>query len=128
MPLTRNNPEVKMFQQINLVRSCLGILAFCCLSNPAFSGPILSNNFNGTGGVPTNWTQIRGVTGDVKETPHHLTITDSTGSSAGIASSLLSSVFDPQGVVTTSKAQINTINRAFRRRLRVKGLSPIPAT
>jgi hypothetical protein len=99
-----------MFQRMSLVRSCLGILALCGLSSPAFSAQILFDNFNGTGGVPTNWMQILGASGDIKEKPHNLTITDSTGHSAGIASILPSSVFNPQGVVTTNQAQINSVN------------------
>ncbi len=47
-----------------------------------------NDNFNGTGRVPVNWTQILGVAGNVVETPHNLTITDSTGDYTGIASTL----------------------------------------
>jgi hypothetical protein len=71
-------------------------------------GPILSDNFNGTGGVPKNWTQILGHAGDIQEKPHALTITDSTGGSAGIAS--VASGFNPQKVVTTDQVQINGVN------------------
>jgi hypothetical protein len=99
-----------MFQRIGLVRHCLVTLAFCGLSSPAFSGEILFDDFNGTGGVPKNWMQILGKSGDVKEKPHDLTITDSTGKFAGIASTLPSSAFNPQGVVTTAQAQINSVS------------------
>jgi hypothetical protein len=37
------------------------------LSRPAATLPILSDNFNGTGGVPKNWRQILGAAGDVTE-------------------------------------------------------------
>jgi hypothetical protein len=99
-----------MFQRMRRILPCLGILALCGLSSPAFSGQILQDNFNGTGGVPKNWEQILGSSGAVVEKPHDLTITDSTGTSAGIASILPSSVFDPRGVVTTNQAQINSVN------------------
>ena len=54
--------------------------------------------------------QILGSAGAVVEKPHNLTITDATGTSAGIASTLPSSVFDPHAVVTTNQAQINSVN------------------
>jgi hypothetical protein len=99
-----------MFQWMRRIRPCLGILALGGLSSPAFGGQILQDNFNGTGGVPKNWVQILGSSGAVVEKPHNLTITDSTGSSAGITSTLPSSVFDPHAVVTTNQAQINSVN------------------
>jgi hypothetical protein len=99
-----------MFQQISFDRTCLGTLALGSLSRPALGGQILNDDFNGTGGVPKNWIQILGPSGAVVENPGNLTITDSNGSTAGIASSLSSSVFDPQGVETTSQAQINSVN------------------
>jgi hypothetical protein len=99
-----------MFQQISFDRTCLGTLALGSLSSPALGGQILQDDFNGTGGVPKNWIQILGPSGAVVEKPGNLTITDSKGSTAGIASSLPSSVFNPQGVVTTSQAQINSVN------------------
>jgi hypothetical protein len=78
-------------------------------SRRAFTAPILSDDFNGTGGVPKNWTQILGAPGDVVEKVHNLTITDSTGKQAGIASNPSKSVpFDPQGVTTTITAVINS--------------------
>jgi hypothetical protein len=99
-----------MLQQISLDRTCLGTLDLGRFSRPAPGGQILLDDFNGTGGVPKNWIQILGPSGAVVEKPGNLTITDSTGSTAGIASSLPSSVFDPRGVVTTSQAQINSVN------------------
>jgi hypothetical protein len=81
-----------MYQRMSLVRSCLGILALCCLTSPAFSGQILFDAFNGTGGVPKNWIQVLGAPGDITERPHDLTITDSTGQSAGLA--CLTALFD----------------------------------
>ena len=70
----------------------------------------VSDKFNGTGGVPENWAQILGATGDIQEKPQDLSITDSTGQSAGIASILATSSFDPRGVVTTIVAQVNGVN------------------
>jgi hypothetical protein len=99
-----------MSQRTYLIRSCLGLLALCCLASPAPGGQILSDNFNGTGDVPKNWQQILGASGDIKEKPQDLAITDSTGGSAGIVSSLSTSVFNPQSVVTTSQVQINSVN------------------
>jgi hypothetical protein len=80
------------------------------LSSPAATGQILFDNFPGTGHVPKNWMQILGQNGDIKEMPKNLTITDSTGNFAGIASTLPSSVFSPLGVATTSTAVINKVN------------------
>jgi hypothetical protein len=99
-----------MLQRMSPVQSGLGKPAGGGLSRPASSGQILFDDFNGTGGVPTNWVQILGAAGDIEETPHNLTITDSTGNYAGIASSLPTSVFNPQGVVTTNQAQINSVS------------------
>ena len=80
------------------------------LLSRAATGAILSDNFNGTGGVPKNWQQILGAAGNISERPGNLTITDSTGTSAGMVSILPSSVFNPQGLVTTSQAQIKGVN------------------
>jgi hypothetical protein len=98
-----------MFQQISLDPTRLGTLALGSLSSPALGGQILNDDFNGTGGVPKNWVQILGATGDVTEKPQNLTMTDSTESSAGIAS-LVSLVVKPQEVMTTSTVQINNVN------------------
>jgi hypothetical protein len=99
-----------MLQQMSRVQSGLDIQALGGLSSQASSGQILFDDFNGTGGVPKNWVQIPGAPGDVEEKPHDLTITDSTGKSTGIVSTLSTSVFNPQGVVTTIQAQINSVN------------------
>ncbi len=80
------------------------------LLSRAATGAILSDNFKGTGGVPQNWQQIFGAAGNISERPGDLTITDSTGTSAGMVSILPSSDFNPQGVVTTSQAQIKGVN------------------
>ena len=80
------------------------------LSRPASTGQILFENFNGTGGVPTHWNQFEGQPGDVVEKRHNLTITDSTGNSAGIASTAKTVPFNPVGVKTTNVAQINSLN------------------
>jgi hypothetical protein len=76
---------------------------------PRRGGPqTFSDSFNGSGGVPKNWTQILGAAGDITEKPQNVTINDSTGHSAGIASSTFA--FNPVGVITTSTAQINSVN------------------
>jgi hypothetical protein len=64
-------------------------------------------------GVPKNWMLFSGAAGDINEMPKDLTLTDSTGDSAGIYSTLPSSVFNPETVATTMQAQI-------------KGVSPSP--
>ena len=92
-----------MFQQISIDWARSSTLPLGSLSSPALGGQMLNDDFNGTGGVHMNWIQILGPSGAVVEKPHNLTITDSTGSTAGIASSLPSSVFNPEGVVTTSQ-------------------------
>jgi hypothetical protein len=80
------------------------------LSRSASTGPILVDHFNGKGGIPTNWKQFAGQPGDVVEKLHNLTITDSTGNSAGIASTAKTVPFNPVGVKTTIVAQINSVN------------------
>ena len=65
-----------------------------------------SDPFNGSGGVPKNWMQILGAAGDITEKPHDLMIKDSTGQSAGIASSTFA--FNPQGLTTKMTAQISS--------------------
>ena len=70
------------------------------------TGLILSDNFNGTGGVPKNWTLFG--SGVVKETAGNVTLTDSSGQSVGILSSV---VFSPQGVNTTIQAQIKSVSK-----------------
>ena len=79
-------------------------------SNPAATGPILVDHFNGKGGIPTNWKQFAGQPGDVVEELHNLIITDSTGNSAGIASTAKTVPFNPGAVKTTNVAQINSLN------------------
>ena len=80
------------------------------LARPASTGQILFENFNGTGGVPTHWKQFEGQPGDVVEKRHNLTVTDSTGNSAGIASTAKTVPFNPVGVTTTNVAQIHSLN------------------
>jgi hypothetical protein len=80
------------------------------LSSPKPAALILLDDFNGNGGVPNNWMQIFGGAGDVSEQPYQLTLTDSTGASAGIASNLQSSVFSPLGVTTAIHVIINSVN------------------
>jgi hypothetical protein len=80
------------------------------LTRPAFTGQILSDDFNGTGGVPKNWKRFAGPAGAVVEKPHNLTVTDSAGNSAGIASTAKTVPFSPVGVTTTNVAKIKAVN------------------
>jgi hypothetical protein len=64
-------------------------------------------------GVPKNWMLFSGLAAGVNEMPQDLTLTDASGDSAGIYSTLPSSVFHPVMVATTIQAQ-------------VKGVSPKP--
>src|SRR6516162_1565668 len=61
-------------------------------------------------GVPKNWMLFSGVKVDVNEMPGDLTLTDSTGDSAGIYSSLSSSVFSPAKVATKIQAQVKRVS------------------
>ena len=72
------------------------------------TGLILSDNFNGTGGVPKNWTMFG--SGVVTEKPKNLTLTDTSGQSVGIVSMLKTAVFSPQGVTTSIEAQIKSLS------------------
>src|SRR5512132_1036120 len=70
---------------------------------------VLSDNFNSnSGGVPANWTQILDPGGSIVEKKNDLTITDTTGNTAGIASS--QTKYNPEGVVSTIEVQINGVN------------------
>jgi hypothetical protein len=70
---------------------------------------VLSDNFNSnSGGVPANWTQILDPGGSIVEKKNDLTITDTTGNTAGIASS--KTIYNPEGVVSTIEVQINGVN------------------
>jgi hypothetical protein len=88
------------------------VLARLGLSSPAATGPILSQTFNVNGKVPTGWTQF--LPGDVVESSKtFLTITDSSGNSAGIAANPTKTVpFNPVGVVTKMTAVISSISAA----------------
>ena len=69
---------------------------------------VLSDNFNSnSGGVPANWTQILDPGGSIVEKKNDLTITDTTGNTAGIASK---TTYNPEGVVSTIEVQINGVN------------------
>src|SRR5512132_4101919 len=69
---------------------------------------VLSDNFNSnSGGVPANWTQILDPGGSIVEKKNDLTITDTTGNTAGIASS--KTTYNPEGVVSTIEVQINGV-------------------
>jgi hypothetical protein len=61
-------------------------------------------------GVPKNWTLFSGAAGDVNELPQDLTLTDSTGDTTGIYSTLPSSVFNPATVATTIQAQVKIVS------------------
>jgi hypothetical protein len=103
-----------MFQRKSLVRSCLGILALCGLSNTAFGGTILSDNFSNQSQYPgfsNDWTQFLGKNGDISVVSSgHLAITDSQGGGAGIYSTPSSSTFNPEGVTTTDSVHINSMS------------------
>jgi hypothetical protein len=94
------------------------------VSSPSSSRQILFDDFDGNGSVPRNWRQIFGEAGDIEEQPYWLTITDSKGVSAGIASTLPSASFSPLGVVTTIQAQIQSINAGGNA---IVGLIGVPA-
>jgi hypothetical protein len=80
------------------------------LSGHAATGPILNQTFNVNGKVPSGWTQF--LPGNVVESSKtFLTITDSTGMSAGIMANVTKTVpFNPVGVVTKMTAQISSIS------------------
>jgi hypothetical protein len=74
------------------------------------TGPIFSDNFNGTGGVPKNWGEFG--SGVVKEGSGAVTLTASTtsnGQSVGIVSTLASAAFDPLG--KSIQAQIKSVSK-----------------
>ena len=71
---------------------------------PVSTSTIVVDHFNGKGAIPTNWKQFAllvSTPGDVVEKLHQLTITDSTGNSAGISSTAKTVPFNPMGVKTT---------------------------
>jgi hypothetical protein len=72
------------------------------------TGWVLFDSFDSTfGAVHAHWSRILDPHGSVVEKLHDLTITDTTGNHAGIASN---TTFDPEGVVTTIVVRINGIN------------------
>lgn len=79
------------------------------LSSRASTSQILNQTFNGNG-FPSGWQKF--LPGNVVESPQtFLTITDSTGLSAGIAANATKTVpFNPVGVTTTITAQINSVS------------------
>jgi hypothetical protein len=80
-------------------------------SNSPFTVQSFFDDFDATDkGVPKNWMLFSGVAGDVNEVPQDLTLTDSTGDSAGIYSTLSSSVFNPATVATKIQAQIKSVS------------------
>jgi hypothetical protein len=85
-------------------------LAWRNLPSPKLPVQILYDSFNASGGVPQNWMLILGASGDIQEKPQNLTITDPTGNFAGIASTLATSVIDPQQVATTVQVQIRSVS------------------
>jgi hypothetical protein len=83
-------------------------------SSSASTGQSFFDDFDATNkGVPKNWTLFSGLPADVNEMPQDLTLTDANGDSAGIYSTLPSSVFHPVTASTTIQAL-------------VKGVSPNP--
>ena len=78
-------------------------------ARPISTHPIVVDHFNGTGGIPTNWTQFEDQPGNIVEKPHNLTITDSAGNSAGIVSTAKTVPFNPVGVKTTISARIKSL-------------------
>jgi hypothetical protein len=76
----------------------------------ALTSRIVSDDFNGTGGVPKHWERFTGSSGAVVEKPHNLTFTDSAGNSVGIASTAKTVPFNPVGVTTTNVARIKSVN------------------
>ena len=80
-------------------------------SSPASTAQSFFDDFDATNqGVPNNWALFSGLATDVNEMPMDLTLTDSTGNSAGIYSTLPSSVFQPATVATSIQAQINSVS------------------
>jgi hypothetical protein len=77
-------------------------------SRRAATDTIVSQTFDGTG-FPSNWQQF--LPGTVAQAPTtYLTITDTSGNSAGIASTVKGLPFNVQGVQTTMTAQISNIS------------------
>jgi hypothetical protein len=75
----------------------------------ASAGPIFSDHFNGTGGVPKNWSEFG--SGTVKEGSGVVALTASNtskGQSVGIVSTLASAVFSPLG--KSIQAQIKSVS------------------
>jgi hypothetical protein len=104
-----------MLHRMSLVWSCLGILSLCGFSNPAFGGQILKDTFSSQSSFPSfpkNWTLLIGAKGDINVVSNgHLVMTDSTGTGAGIVSSLSSSIFNPVGFTTTDSVVINSVSK-----------------
>ena len=80
-------------------------------SSSASTGQSFFDDFDATNkGVPKNWMLFSGLAVDVNEMPQDLTLTDASGDSAGIYSTLPSSVFNPATVATTIQAQIKSVS------------------
>jgi hypothetical protein len=78
------------------------------------SGSILSDTFLGTAVPPQNWMEFSGGAHDIAHTPGVVTMTDSTGNTTGIVSTLPTSAFSPvgNGVMTTLNAVIHSLSTA----------------
>jgi hypothetical protein len=75
-------------------------------SSPS-AGQSFFDDFDATNkGVPKNWMQFSGLAADFNEMSRDLTLTDASGDSGGIYSTLPSSVFNPATVATTIQAQV----------------------
>jgi hypothetical protein len=60
--------------------------------------------------VPKNWSLFSGLAANVNELPQDLTLTDASGDSAGIYSTLPSSVFHPVTASMTIQAQVKGVS------------------
>jgi hypothetical protein len=79
-------------------------------SRRAATGTIISQTFNDTKSPPQGWVQFTQY-GTVAQSPKtFLTITDTSGSSAGIMSTAKTVPFNPVGVMTKMTAQISQIS------------------
>jgi hypothetical protein len=80
-------------------------------SRSASTGQSFFDDFDAPNkGVPKNWMLLSGLAADVNEAPQDLTLTDASGDSAGIYSTLPSSVFHPVTLSTTIQAQVKGVS------------------
>jgi hypothetical protein len=79
-------------------------------SRRAATGTIISQTFNDTKSPPEGWAQFTQYGTVVQSPKTYLTITDTSGSSAGIASTASTVPFSLKGVTTTITAQISSVS------------------